>query len=111
MYLINILITIAFSLVNIVGSIITGKIPKGSIWQLIMGNLDMTDKDYWHDEDVSYIWRSRDEYRKKYNLTLIESSINSFCNSKKFDYLDSDEKEQMRTRIKQLLLESNRLVL
>ena len=116
MYLLNILITIGFSFVNIIGSIVIGKVPKGSIWQLMVSDLEFIDADYWYNEDVSYQWFSNDETTKALHNKFLDDCVDKLCHSKEmqgeeYTRLSEKEIEILSKRIKTLVKDYNRVIL
>ena len=111
MYLLNILITIAFSFVNIFGSIITGKVPKGSIWQLMYGSQEVIDKAYWHDEDIVYQWRSDNDVLKALHCRMLDERIDNLCKTEKCKALSINDNLNLAAEIKHMVQDYNRLVL
>ena len=85
MYIFNILLTIFFSIINVIGSILTGKIPKGSMWQIYCGNTDFMTEDYWNDEEIAYRWKSSNENLTQLNNFKLEEDIENVVG--KFDEL------------------------
>ena len=111
MYLLNILITFCFSLVNIVGSIFTGRIPKASMWQCINGNVEIMDKAYWYNNDVSYMWRSKDELQIQYNSNVLDRDVDEICALEEMEQLTTRQKAVLHDRIKEIVVDYNRIML
>jgi len=93
------------------GSIITGRIPKASIWQIINGNVDFLDSSCWYDEDVAYLWKSRDEQRKMYDQRSLEKSIDNICRMKDLNDLSEPQLAALKIKIEELVQKYNRVVL
>ena len=112
MYVINIMITIAISVANIIGSIITGRVPKVSAWHLMNDiNIDLIDENYWYNEDTPYLWRSRNEDKKSINNSKLDTRIDFICYSDELSELSTTQLSIVKAKIKTLVQDYNRSIL
>jgi len=112
MYVINVMITIAISIVNIIGSIITGRVPKVSAWHLMNDpRIDFIDKNYWYNEDAPYLWKSSNNDKKSINNTKLDTRIDFICYSDELSELSTTQLSIVKAKIKTLVQDYNRSIL
>lgn len=115
-YLYNVISTIVYSICIILGSIITGRQVKTSLYHLDKGLDSIFTKATWFDNDSTYRWKSRNAdlielntIKLKEHIMCVLNNPNEFQNF--FHSLTEKEKKFACQQIMDLIQANNRKIL
>lgn len=100
-----------YSLFNIIGVVLVGRLPKQSPYHWNKDTTDIIDKDYWFNNDLSYEWISRNETLKRYNNKLMVESVNDILEDYRYNNIRHEDKKRLVVDIINVVEKYNRVII